>query len=145
MCKKIDPLQWNDTYSLSNTTIDEQQKKMFDLFNELLSLACDAKGKKHIPATVNALNDQAKLFFSTEEKILRTNGYPDCHTHVKRHRGFIRAAIELRRKIADTPDALEPEDVQKLRELFISHIESTIRLCLPFLRIQAYIREQKKQ
>ncbi len=145
MCKKIEPLQWDCKYSLSNTAIDEQQQKMFELFNELLSSTCDAKAKKHIPITVNALNDQAKLFFSTEEKLLRTNGYPDCDTHVKRHRGFIRAAIELRRKIADTPDTLEPEDIQKLRELFIIHIESTVQLCLPFLRIQAYIKGKNQQ
>ncbi len=144
MCKEIKPLQWNPKYSLNDTFLDGQQKKMFDLFNELLSSSCDGKAEKNIPVTVNSLNDQAKLFFSTEEKILKANGYPDYETHVKRHRKFIRVAIELRRRIADNPDSLEPEDVQRLRELFITHIEAAVQKCLPFLRIQAYINEQKK-
>ncbi len=144
MSTTIKPIQWDSKYSVSNTAIDEQQKKMFDLFNDLLSSSCDARADKNIPGTVNSLNDQAKLFFSTEEKILKSNGYPDYDTHIKGHRNFIRAAIELRRKISDNPDAIEPEDVHKLRELFIAHIEATDRLYVPFLRIQAYIREQKK-
>lgn len=143
MSKTMKPLQWNKKYSLDDTAIDQQQKKMFDLFNELLS-ACEDKAEKNIPNTVNSLNDHVKLFFSTEEKILKSNGYPDYETHVKRHRKFIRAVVELRRKISDTPENLESKDVQGLRELFITHIEATVRECLPFLRIQAYINEQKK-
>ncbi len=147
MSKKTQLLQWTKKYSLGDAAMDEEQKKMFDLFNEILAEIENTESEKNLPMMINGLNDQSKQFFQAEEKLLKFNECPDYELHAKGQRKFTRTVIELRRKIADTetPEDIGIENVLHLRQILIDHITTIHKIFSPFLRIQAYIRNQKNK
>ena len=74
---KLSKLEWTDKYSVDIEEVDTLQKKVFELFNELLDLKEGKADSKEFTNKISEINDYAKLFFSTEEKYLRKQGYPD--------------------------------------------------------------------
>jgi hemerythrin len=90
---------------------------------------------------ITEINDFSKIFFSKEEKLLGSKGYPDLDTHSKAHRRFIKKALGLRREIAEDVDHLAIEDIVELRNWLITHFEFTDIMFIPFLRLHRYVDE----
>jgi len=135
----IERIDWSPKYSVDIENVDMLQKKMFELFNELIDIKQDELEVKECTNKISEINDYAKLFFSTEEKVLRINGYPDFQNHTKAHRQFIRSSISLRREIADDIDNLTYEVIAQLRDWLLNHILTMDMQFVPFVRINRYI------
>jgi hemerythrin len=136
--------EWDPKYSVDVEEIDNFQKKLFDLFNELVDLRNTDMDSKACTVLISDINDFSKLYFSREEKILKKRGYPDFESHAKAHRQFIRSSISLRREIAEDINNLTPEAILELWDWLIEHIETSDSLFIPFLRIHQYIDDRKK-
>jgi len=116
---------------------------MFELFNELIDLKkSDAETKEYINM-IARINEYSRLYFNTEEKILKKNGYPDFGEHAKTHRQFTKSFISLRREISDDVENLSYDVINELRSWLINHILTFDSLYIPFLRINRYIEEAK--
>ena len=139
-------MEWDPKYGVDIEEIDNHQKKMFELFNELIDLKQKKSDPKAFGNLISDINDYGKLFFATEEKILKKKGYPDYDTHVKKHRKFIKNTINLRRECVEDVDNLSIEAIIGLRDWLVNHIEKNDAKYTPFLRIHQYIEEvsQKK-
>ncbi len=133
-------MDWNSGFSVYVEEIDVHQKKMFEIFNELIREIQAKEDNRNVVNLVNDLNDYGKLYFSTEEKILRKRGYPDHEAHARAHRQFIKLAINLRRDMAEEQTTLTVSDVQDLRNWLVTHIQTKDCLYIPFLRIYQYIQ-----
>ena len=142
---KLTKIEWEEKYSVDIEAVDTHQKKMFTLFNELVDLKGTRTDPKDFTNKISEINDYAKLFFSTEEKILRKKGYPDFQDHTKAHRQFIKSSISLRREIADDISNLTDEVILELREWLIDHISNMDVLYVPFIRINNYLDESKQK
>ena len=141
----LQKIEWESKYSVDLEEIDEFQKKIFNLFNELIDLKKSKKDVKECTNKISELNDLAKLYFSTEERLLRKKGYPDFQNHSKAHRQFIKSSISLRREIADDISNLTDEIILELRDWLLEHILKMDSLYVPFLRITSYIEESKQK
>ncbi|MBA3008663.1 MAG: bacteriohemerythrin [Proteobacteria bacterium] len=142
---QIEKIEWDPKYSVDVEEIDIHQKKMFDMFNELIDMKNIDADPKIYGNMISDINDQSKLYFSREEKILRKRGYPDFESHTKAHRQFIRSSISLRREIAEDTNNLTLEAILELRDWLIRHIETCDSLYVPFLRIHQYIDEKNQK
>jgi hemerythrin len=140
---KLTKLEWEDKYSVDIAEVDKCQKKVFDLFNELVDMKSGKIDAKEVTNKISEINDFAKLFFSTEEKFLRKKGYPDYQNHAKAHRQFIKSAISLRREISDDISNLTDDVLVELRDWLINHITTMDTLFVPFIRINSYLEEIK--
>jgi hemerythrin len=138
-------IEWDPDFSVDVEEIDVHQKKMFDLFNELIELKHKKADPKVIANLVSDINDYGKLYFTTEEKILKERQYPDRDTHARGHRRFIRNAISLRREIVEDVDNLTMDSILSLRDWLIEHIQTSDVLYVPFLRIHRYIEDVSKK
>jgi len=138
-------IEWDPKYSVDIEEIDDFQKKMFDMFNELIDMKIEGTDAKAFTNLISDLNDYSKLYFSREERIMKKRGYPDFDSHTKAHRQFIRSSISLRREIAEDSNNLTLEAILKLRDWFIDHIETNDSLYIPFLRIHQYIDDRNKK
>ena len=138
-------IEWNPAFSVDVEEIDTYQKKMFELFNELITLKQKKADTKAVTNLISEINDYGKLFFSTEEKILKRKKYPDFEAHSKSHRQFVRSAISLRREIAEDINNLTMEVILELRDWLVEHIQTSDSLYVPFLRIHQYIEEAGKK
>lgn len=139
----IEKIDWSSNYSVDIEEVDAYQKKMFELFNELIDLKQGKIDAKECSNKISEINDFAKLFFSTEEKMLRRKGYPDFQNHAKAHRQFIKSSIGLRREIADDIGNLNDEVIRELRDWLINHMLTMDQLFVPYIRIKNYIDTAK--
>lgn len=142
---QIDKIEWDPKYSVDIEEIDIHQKKMFELFNQLIDLKNEKNEPKVYANMITEINDYSKLYFSREEKILKKKEYPDYESHSKAHRQFIRNSISLRREIVEDINNLTWEVIQELRDWFINHIETNDALYAPFLRIHHYIEDANQK
>lgn len=141
----VEKIEWDPKYSVDIEEIDMHQKKMFELFNELIDIkASDTDGKDCINM-ISVINDYSKLYFSTEERYLKRKGYPDFHAHLKAHRQFTKSSISLRREISEDAGNLTDDMIIELRNWLINHIVKIDSLYVPFLRINQYIEDSKQK
>ncbi len=141
--KDIEKMEWESKYSVDIEEIDNYQKKMFELFNELIDLKKSNVETKEYINMIARINEYSRLYFKAEEKILKENGYPDFGEHTKTHRQFTKSFISLRREISDDVENLSYDVINELRSWLINHILTFDSLYIPFLRINRYIEGAK--
>ena len=139
MAKANLKVEWDPKYSVDVEERDEHQKKMFDLFNELIELRQKKKDAKAVTNVISDINDYGKAFFAKEERLLKRKGYPDFDSHSKAHRQFIKSAIGMRREVVEDVNNLTVETIVELRDWLVEHIETNDALYVPFVRIHQYI------
>jgi hemerythrin len=141
----LEKIDWDPKFSVDIEEIDIHQKKMFELFNQLIDMKKAEVDTKLCINMISDINDYGKLYFSTEERYLRKKKYPDFAGHAKIHRQFIKNSISLRREVAEDIANLTDDAILELRNWLINHI-TTLDFCyVPFLRINKYIEESKKK
>lgn len=140
----IEKMDWEEKFSVDIEEIDVHQKKMFELFNQLIDLKQEGGDTKECVNMISVINEYSKLYFSTEEKYLRRKGYPDFSAHSKAHRQFTKSSISLRREISEDINNLTDDVINGLRDWLINHIVTFDSLYIPFLRINKYIEESKQ-
>jgi len=141
----IEKVEWDEKYSVDIEEIDVHQKKMFELFNQLIDMKQSGADTKEFVNMISMINECSRLYFSTEEKYLRKKGYPDFKSHSKAHRQFTKASISLRREISEDIENLSDDVISELRNWLINHILTSDTLYVPFLRINKYIEESKQK
>jgi hemerythrin len=141
----IEKIEWEKKYSVDVEEIDIHQKKMFELFNQLIDMKSSNTDIKDCINVITEINEYSKLYFSTEEKYLKKKGYPDFHSHAKAHRKFAKISISLRREISENEDSLTLDVIEEMRNWLINHILTRDTLYIPFLRINQYIEDSKKK
>ncbi|OGR13531.1 MAG: chemotaxis protein [Desulfobacterales bacterium RIFOXYA12_FULL_46_15] len=141
----IEKIEWEKKYSVDIEEIDIHQKKMFELFNQLIEMMKSKTDIKDCIAMLNDINEYSKLYFSNEERCLKKKGYPDFNTHAKTHRQFAKLSITVRREISENEEALTLDVIEEMRNWLINHILTRDTLYIPFLRINQYIEDSKKK
>ncbi len=141
----IEKIEWEKKYSVDIEEIDLHQKKMFELFNQLIDMKKSKTDIKDCVNVIGEINEYSKLYFSTEEKFLKKKGYPDFNTHAKAHRQFAKISISLRREISENEESLTYDVIEEMRNWIINHILTLDTLYIPFLRINQYIEDSKKK
>ena len=132
-------VEWEDRFSVDVPELDEFQKTLFEKFNILIDMKQKKLDAKAVTNMISEINDYTKLYFSTEERILKQQKYPDLESHSKAHRQFIKSAIALRREMAEEVSTQSIDAVLELRDWLVDHIETSDALYVPFLRIDRYI------
>ena len=92
---KVEPLVWSEKFSIHHELIDDQHKRLFDLYNRVHLFAEDEEDKSR---TLNALMDYAGFHFADEERMMQSLGYPDkeFQRHKKQHDSFVKHVAELK-------------------------------------------------
>jgi len=102
-------IQWNDSYSVKNDTIDEQHKKLFQLINEFNASVELKSSNGSISKLLEGLKKYIVFHFKTEEMYLHLYNYPHFNSHKKEHERFIEkvSSIESRYNEGDIPQPAE--------------------------------------
>jgi len=138
-------VEWDAGFSVDVAEIDTHQKKMFELFSELIDLKQRKAESKAIANIITEINDYSKLYFTEEERMLRQREYPDRDIHARYHRRFIRNALSLRREITEDVNNLSLEAIISLRDWLIEHILTNDAMYVPFLRIHRYVEDVSRK
>ena len=139
----IEKMEWDPKYSVDIEEIDTHQKKMFELFNQLIDIKRSETDTKIYMNKIAEISEHSKLYFRTEENYLKKTGYPDFETHSKTHRQFVKSFIGLRREISEDIENLTEGVIMELRGWMINHMLTLDAFYVPFLRIHKYLEESK--
>lgn len=112
--------EWNDSYLLNITEIDNQHKKLLTITNELYEILSGSEEdyKLNMSKILKKLTDYTVYHFEAEEKFMASYGYSGTTMHKNAHDFFI---AEVNRQIQKLN-----KETKKDGEQFYSYIANWI-------------------
>ncbi|WP_448204203.1 bacteriohemerythrin [Azospirillum sp. sgz302134] len=125
---------WDETMSVGVGVLDDDHKKLIDMFNGLLRAGIAEKNRDSLSKLLNDLCDYTNVHFAREEELMERQGYPDLATHKAAHRYFV---DEVQKLFQDNDDSnemmLRIDLILLLKEWLIEHIQSVDAQYKPFM------------
>lgn len=126
-------IEWSEHYSVKVKNIDNQHKKLVGLINELHSAMREAHGKDVLGKILNDLTDYTVFHFSTEEKLMKDNGYPGYIAHKSEHDKLTKQVTELKDNLESGKSVISQEVLFFLKDWLLNHIAVTDKKYSSFL------------
>jgi len=82
-------VDWSDNYSMSERTIDAQNKKLFSVLNRIFALDEHPNAREEVRDILYELSYHANNHFRYEEKYLSKIGFPEIGSHKIEHEKII--------------------------------------------------------
>jgi hemerythrin len=127
---------WNQNYSVGHPAIDEQHKQLFQMADDLHAAMLEGRGKEALAGLFSRLVTYTRYHFSTEEGIMRENGYPGYVLHHMEHEKLTQQVLDLQRKVASGRAAVTMEIMQFLSDWLRNHIQISDQ------KVSAHIRKR---
>jgi hemerythrin len=120
-------LTWNDDLSVGIDLIDSQHKMMISRLNEVYAAVEEKKGVGLIVKTFDFLTDYTNFHFSTEEKHMKEQEYPEMEYHVGQHNEFKKTLNNLFQDFKEEGATVDlSESLSKFLIMwFVTHIRNT--------------------
>ena len=114
--------QWNSSFSVNNTDIDNQHKKLVTLINELHDAMGHGKSKEVLSGIFSELVSYTKYHFKFEEDQLEKHKYPNLAVHKLEHKKLTDQAIKLKQDFDAGKAVISIELLNFLKDWLKSHI-----------------------
>ncbi len=119
-------IAWSlEKYSVKIKDVDEQHQKLIKILNELHEATNVGHGEDIIQNIVAELESYTRYHFELEEKLMRTNHYPDYQEHKKKHDFFTGHVAELHAGLNAEEKGLTVDALTFLRDWVHEHITGT--------------------
>jgi hemerythrin len=118
---------WKDEYSVKIRSIDEQHKKLVSLVNSLQHAMLTGQGATVLGKILDDLISYTKSHFATEERLLRTNLYPDYNAHKAEHEALTEKVMTLHRDFTSGKPVMTVKVLVFLKNWLVEHIQGTDR------------------
>ncbi len=121
----MEEFKWLSYYSVGNSTIDNQHKKLISLINTLFSFIGKNVEKEKIQAVIDELIKYTVYHFEDEEKYLEKFNYPKTETHKIEHEKFTQQVLDFNEDFKKGIRFLNIELYSFLRNWLHTHIAKT--------------------
>ena len=125
---------WSEKYSVNIREIDDQHKKLIGMVGQLHEAMRQGKGKQALDILLRDLIQYTRSHFSTEERLMKTNGYPDYEIHKAKHDAMTNKVAGIYRDYQDGKATITFEVMQFLEQWVDKHIMGTDKQYAPFLQ-----------
>jgi hemerythrin-like metal-binding protein len=115
-------LVWDKTMSVEVPEIDEDHRRLVDLFNLLNRAVAQGESKEYTEALMEELISCTVWHFKHEERLMLKYGYRDLVEHRTEHAALIDSAKELQRKLVHGATPPSAEDIDFLERWLTEHI-----------------------
>ncbi|MCG8426967.1 MAG: bacteriohemerythrin [Chromatiales bacterium] len=115
-------LIWDNTLSIQIEEIDEDHRRLVDLFNILSHAVADDDSPEYIEAVIDELISCTAWHFKHEERLMLKHGYAGFEEHKVEHQELIESAKELQQKILEEGTSVSSEDIKFLEHWLTGHI-----------------------
>ena len=128
---------WSKELETGNAEVDNQHARYFEFVNDLLATATNAVStNSELVEKLDFLIRYAMEHFSTEQNIMKKEGYPDYQEHFEEHMNFLKNVGSLRNQISD--DGHNDRLMREVRfftlDWFVKHIQSSDMEVVEFLK-----------
>ncbi len=118
-------ITWSDKYSVNNSLMDSQHKKLIALINELNSAMKEGKGKLILHKIFDELINYTKYHFSNEEQLMKKVNYAGLIEHQQIHKDLTKQVLDLQEKYLTDSNLVTFETMNFLKNWLLNHIEGT--------------------
>ena len=115
-------LMWSSTLSVEVDEIDDDHRKLVDLFNLLNHAVQDEDDPAYVDAVLEELICCTVWHFSHEERLMVKYGYDAYEPHKAAHEELIASARELQARYRTNGEQLSPEDIEYLEHWLVGHV-----------------------
>ena len=118
-------IEWNQGYSVQNSELDEQHKKLIELINLLHDQMKMGKGRESLNRVLTQLEEYTRTHFSCEEQWMERAGFSGLESHRKEHESLTRQVKELTEQHRAGKISLSLEVMLFLKDWLINHIQKS--------------------
>ncbi|MFZ3265325.1 MAG: bacteriohemerythrin [Terriglobales bacterium] len=126
-------LQWNESYSVQVTSLDQQHQTLFRTINELHEALRAGHAKDLVGKVLQRLIDYTASHFAAEEAILERNGYPGLAAHRAAHKALVSQVLKFQKDFEAGNGGIAVEIMTFLQKWLREHIQDTDKKYGPFL------------
>ena len=116
---------WSDILSVGSDEIDDDHRRLMDLFNMLNHSVTEGDDAEYLAAVLEELINCTVWHFSHEERLMLKYGYEGLAEHKAEHQELLESAKEIRQKILQAGSDVPEEDLEILERWLTGHILST--------------------
>jgi len=118
----VKDIVWGDVLSVEVDEIDEDHRKLVNIFNILNHSVTAGESPEYIAAVLEELINCTVWHFSHEERLMLKYGYEEIDEHKAVHRELIKSAKQLQQKILQADKPVADEDIEFLERWLTEHI-----------------------
>ena len=126
---------WGKVLSVQVEEIDEDHRKLVDIFNILNHALMEGESPDYLKAVLEELINCTVWHFSHEERLMLKYNYKEMEEHKAMHQELIKSAKELQSNILQAENPITDEDVEFLEHWLTEHILTDD------MRLGAYLSE----
>lgn len=116
---------WGDVLSVGVDEIDEDHRKLVNIFNILNHSVAEGASQEYLAAVLEELINCTVWHFSHEERLMLKYGYEGTEEHKEEHQELIESAKEIQLNILQGYKAIAEKDIEVLERWLTGHILST--------------------
>ncbi len=126
-------IEWNDRLSVNIREIDDQHKKLVGMVNRLHTAMKEGKADTISMQIVEDMKKYAASHFATEERHMKTHGYPGYREHKTEHEKFVAKVVQVEKDLKTGKCAMSMDILNFLSNWLVDHIKGTDKKYSPFL------------
>lgn len=115
-------LKWDQSLSVEVDEIDDDHRKLVDLFNMLSHSVAEGDSADYIKAVLEELISCTAWHFKHEERLMILYKYQGLNEHRTEHNELIDSVRELQQKFQKENKLLTSEDIEYLEGWLTGHI-----------------------
>ena len=113
---------WGDILSVGVDEIDEDHRKLLNIFNILNHSVMEKESPDYLAAVLDELIKCTVWHFSHEERLILKYGYEEIEEHKAEHQDLIESAKELQQEILKADKPVADEHLEFLERWLTGHI-----------------------
>lgn len=126
-------MQWDDSYKLDISIIDEQHQRLFELINKFNKAIHEKKTKQATAEILKGLADYTIYHFHSEENLMKLKNDPNYESHRASHQSFVVKVNEFQERVHEGKLLIPIEIANFLRDWLSNHILVTDKKLASFL------------
>lgn len=113
---------WSKILSIGVDEVDEDHRKLVNIFNILNHAVADGESPEYLAATLDELINCTVWHFSHEERLMLKYQYKDMAEHKTEHRELIETAKELQQQLLRGDPPMAEKHIEILERWLTEHI-----------------------
>lgn len=128
-------VDWNPSFSVNNSLLDEQHQQMFVIISELHDAIFHKNARKQLIVAIRQLIEYTQKHFAEEERQMERSGFPGLAGHKAAHEKLKQQVIEIEQHLHDAEDSMAGDVIEfLLSDWLVKHVLEMDKQYAPYLK-----------
>lgn len=115
-------ISWKKQYTVNNTELDNQHKKLFDLINRMFKAFQEGKANEVLFEAIEETIEYSKYHFEFEERLLKEYNYPAIEDQINDHKFYTEKVEKFFSDYSNTDKQIAYDFMIFLKKWLMEHI-----------------------